>query len=143
MTALATTGLGSVGYLELAGVQLDGARRVGGDEVVGWLSTLGTLGRSAFQLGVLERGLAMTAEYAREREQFDKPIGSFQAVAQRLADGYIDKVITKYPTGYAVPLYDALSGKHTQIKTVVNQGQHSWARWWSTCCRCCCWSGCS
>ncbi|TDH56308.1 ATP-dependent zinc metalloprotease FtsH [Mycobacterium eburneum] len=33
-----------------------------------------------------------------------------------------DKVITKYPTGYAVPLYDALSGKHTQIKTVVNQG---------------------
>ncbi|TDH56045.1 acyl-CoA dehydrogenase [Mycobacterium eburneum] len=90
VTALATTGLGSVGYLELAGVQLDGARRVGGDEVVGWLSTLGTLGRSAFQLGVLERGLAMTAEYAREREQFDKPIGSFQAVAQRLADGYID-----------------------------------------------------
>ncbi|MEZ0362913.1 ATP-dependent zinc metalloprotease FtsH [Mycobacterium sp. pUA109] len=33
-----------------------------------------------------------------------------------------DKVITKYPTGYAVPLYDALSGKHAQIKTVVNQG---------------------
>ena len=32
----------------------------------------------------------MTAEYAREREQFDRPIGSFQAVAQRLADGYID-----------------------------------------------------
>jgi alkylation response protein AidB-like acyl-CoA dehydrogenase len=32
----------------------------------------------------------MTAEYAREREQFDRPIGSFQAVSQRLADGYID-----------------------------------------------------
>jgi len=32
----------------------------------------------------------MTAEYAREREQFDRPIGSFQAVGQRLADGYID-----------------------------------------------------
>ncbi len=32
----------------------------------------------------------MTAEYARERIQFDRPIGSFQAVAQRLADGYID-----------------------------------------------------
>ena len=49
-----------------------------------------TLGRTAFQLGVLDRGLQMTAEYAREREQFDRPIGSFQAVAQRLADGYID-----------------------------------------------------
>ena len=42
------------------------------------------------QLGVFDRGLQLTAEYAREREQFDRPIGSFQAVAQRLADGYID-----------------------------------------------------
>ena len=63
---------------------------VGGDDVVSWIKTLGVLGHSAFQLGVLERGLQMTAEYAREREQFDRPIGSFQAVGQRLADGYID-----------------------------------------------------
>ena len=34
--------------------------------------------------------LEMTAEYARNRVQFGKPIGGFQAVAQRLADGYID-----------------------------------------------------
>jgi cell division protease FtsH len=33
-----------------------------------------------------------------------------------------DKIITKYPTGYAVQLYDTLSGKNAQIKTVVNQG---------------------
>ena len=33
---------------------------------------------------------SLLAEYARERIQFDRPIGSFQAVAQRLADGYID-----------------------------------------------------
>ncbi|MGF2944450.1 acyl-CoA dehydrogenase family protein [Mycobacterium sp. Lab-001] len=90
VTAIMTTGRGSVGRLELDGTQVDGARRVGGAEVVAWLETLGNLGRSAFQLGVLERGLQMTAEYAREREQFDRPIGSFQAVAQRLADGYID-----------------------------------------------------
>src|SRR5712692_10493880 len=32
----------------------------------------------------------MTAEYARSREQFGRPIGSFQAVAQRLADAYVD-----------------------------------------------------
>ncbi len=90
VTALETTGLGSVGHLTLDGIEVDGARMVGGAEVVVWLETLATLGRSAFQLGVLERGLQLTAEYARTREQFDRPIGSFQAVAQRLADGYID-----------------------------------------------------
>ena len=90
VTALHTTGFNSAGHLALDGVAVDDSRRVGGSEVAPWLGTLSTLGRSAFQLGVLERGLQMTAEYAREREQFDRPIGSFQAVAQRLADGYID-----------------------------------------------------
>ena len=90
VTALQTTGLGSIGRLTLDGVAVDGSRRVGGSEVAAWFGTLATLGRSAFQLGVLERGLQMTAEYARTREQFDRPIGSFQAVGQRLADGYID-----------------------------------------------------
>ncbi|WP_310774449.1 acyl-CoA dehydrogenase family protein [Mycobacterium sp. Z3061] len=90
VTPLETTGLGSVGHLALDGVAVDDAHRVGGPEVVLWLRTISTLGRSAYQLGVLERGLQMTAEYARTREQFDRPIGSFQAVGQRLADGYID-----------------------------------------------------
>jgi len=88
VTALDTTGHGSVGHLELHGVAA--TRVVGGDDVVAWLNTHGTLGRSAYQLGVLERALELTAEYAREREQFDRPIGSFQAVSSRLADGYID-----------------------------------------------------
>jgi alkylation response protein AidB-like acyl-CoA dehydrogenase len=90
VTALQTTGQGSVGQLELQGVVVDAARVVGGPDVVGWLTTRGTLGHTAFQLGVLERALELTAEYAQTREQFDRPIGSFQAVAQRLADGYID-----------------------------------------------------
>ncbi|OBA77414.1 acyl-CoA dehydrogenase [Mycobacterium sp. 1554424.7] len=90
VTALQTTGRGSVGHLALDGTQVDAGRIVGVGTVAVWLETLITLGRSAFQLGVLERGLQMTAEYARTREQFDRPIGSFQAVGQRLADGYID-----------------------------------------------------
>ena len=88
VSALDTTGHGSVAHLELQGVEA--ARVVGGDEAVGWLTTHGALGRSAYQLGVLERALELTSEYAREREQFDRPIGSFQAVSSRLADGYID-----------------------------------------------------
>jgi alkylation response protein AidB-like acyl-CoA dehydrogenase len=88
--SLKTTGLGSIAHLDLQGVELGADRVVGGSDVVDWLTTHGTLGRSAFQLGVLERALELTSVYAREREQFDRPIGSFQAVSARLADGYID-----------------------------------------------------
>jgi 3-oxocholest-4-en-26-oyl-CoA dehydrogenase beta subunit len=90
VSALNTTGHGSEGHLELQGVEVTSERVVGDGDVVAWLTTHGTLGRSAFQLGVLERALELTAAYAREREQFDRPIGSFQAVSSRLADGYID-----------------------------------------------------
>ncbi|OBH15672.1 ATP-dependent zinc metalloprotease FtsH [Mycolicibacter sinensis] len=34
----------------------------------------------------------------------------------------VDKLIAKYPTGYAVPLYTALTAKKAEINTVVNQG---------------------
>ena len=44
----------------------------------------------AAQAGVIERALELTAEHARTRVQFGRPIGAFQAVAQRLADAYID-----------------------------------------------------
>jgi alkylation response protein AidB-like acyl-CoA dehydrogenase len=90
VTSIDTTGRGSVGHLELQGAEVDAARIVGGDEVVTWLRTQSALGHSAFQLGVLERALELTASYATEREQFDRPIGSFQAVSARLADAYID-----------------------------------------------------
>ncbi|HEU5006159.1 MAG TPA: acyl-CoA dehydrogenase family protein [Jatrophihabitantaceae bacterium] len=76
--------------LDLAGVQLGADRLVPGADVVHWLVARCTVGRCALQLGVLERALELTAEYARERQQFGRPIGSFQAVAQRLADAYID-----------------------------------------------------
>lgn len=90
VTSLNTTGHGSVGQLELQGAEVGADRAVGGPEVLDWITTRFTLGHSAFQLGVLERALELTAIYAREREQFERPIGSFQAVSSRLADGYID-----------------------------------------------------
>ncbi len=90
VTALETTGLGSSAELDLAGVQLGADRIVGDADALAWLITRRAVGLSAYQLGVLERALELTAEYARTREQFDRPIGSFQAVSQRLADDYID-----------------------------------------------------
>ena len=74
-----------------ARLALDGAR---GDPLpdasVGWLVERTLVGLSAMQLGVTERALRLTAEYTVRREQFDRPIASFQAVHQRAADAYID-----------------------------------------------------
>jgi alkylation response protein AidB-like acyl-CoA dehydrogenase len=41
---------------------------------------------SAELVGVAQRALDMAVEYAKEREQFERPIGAYQAVSHRLAD---------------------------------------------------------
>ena len=41
---------------------------------------------SALQVGAAQRGLDMTVAYSLEREQFGRPIGSFQALKHRMAD---------------------------------------------------------
>ncbi len=81
-----------VGLLELDGVRVAADRRVGTDDGVAAqrLMNLLTVASCAVQLGVTEGAIALTAEYAKTREQFDRPIATFQAVSQRLADGYID-----------------------------------------------------
>lgn len=53
------------------------------DEGAGWL--YGALARAAQMAGCIEAVLAMTVSYARERQQFGKPIGSFQAIQHQLA----------------------------------------------------------
>ena len=80
----------AVGLIELSGVRVDAGRRVGDAVAAQRLVDLLTVASCAVQLGVTEGALTLTAEYAKVREQFDRPIGTFQAVSQRLADGYID-----------------------------------------------------
>jgi 3-oxocholest-4-en-26-oyl-CoA dehydrogenase beta subunit len=72
---------------------------VRGDDVVGEVGAGSPLadvllhaeaGLASIQSGVCATALKMSAEYTSEREQFGRPIASFQAVAQRVADGYID-----------------------------------------------------
>lgn len=61
-----------------------------GGEVLHWLVDRYTVGLCAIASGACERALRITAEYASNRKQFDKPIAMFQAVGQRMADSYID-----------------------------------------------------
>jgi alkylation response protein AidB-like acyl-CoA dehydrogenase len=66
------------------------AEPLGGPDAALRLAHLLTVCAAAEQLGVTEGALRLTAAYAKTREQFGRPIGTFQAVSQRLADGYID-----------------------------------------------------
>jgi alkylation response protein AidB-like acyl-CoA dehydrogenase len=45
--------------------------------------------------GVCQTALDMTAKHTASREQFGKPIASFQAVGQRAADAYIDTELVR------------------------------------------------
>ncbi|NUS44319.1 MAG: acyl-CoA/acyl-ACP dehydrogenase [Mycobacteriaceae bacterium] len=80
---------GDAALLELDDVTV-GADAALGAGAADWARRRATIAWCALQLGVVERALEITAEYARTRKQFDKVIGSFQAVRQRLADGYLD-----------------------------------------------------
>ena len=51
----------------------------------GALHALGAVIRSAQMAGALQRILSITVQYARDRVQFGRPIGQFQAVQQNLA----------------------------------------------------------
>lgn len=90
VTAQQDVSASSVGIVEFDNVDLSADRLVDSPDAAQWALARATLAACAFQVGVLEQSLRITAAYATERVQFGKPIGSFQAVAQRLADAYID-----------------------------------------------------
>ncbi|HTO05708.1 MAG TPA: acyl-CoA dehydrogenase family protein [Myxococcota bacterium] len=61
-----------------------------GREIARWIGERAVTGLCAMQVGVADRALRMTAAYTSERKQFDRPIGSFQAVHQRAGDAYVN-----------------------------------------------------
>jgi acyl-CoA dehydrogenase len=112
---------GTAGRVVLDGTLVPAGRVLGGPgtgrDITGWLLAHATVALCARQLGVVERALEMTAEYARSRVQFGKPIGSFQAVSQRLADGYIDVEAVRLTMWQAAWELDAGQPSDTAIAT--------------------------
>jgi len=65
---------------------LDDSSRVGGPDAAALAFDRGALGTASMLLGLGWHLLDVTVEYAKQREQFGAPIGSFQAVKHRLAN---------------------------------------------------------
>jgi acyl-CoA dehydrogenase len=71
---------------------LDGAalEPVGGSGGAAWLQRRVRMALAATAAGVTRAALTMTAKYTSEREQFEKPLSTFQGVALKAADAYVD-----------------------------------------------------
>ena len=81
--------------VELSNVPVPADRRLGGDAadgaaVIGLVAEYATTALCVLEAGVCASALELTAEYTKTREQFEKPIATFQAVGQRAADAYVD-----------------------------------------------------
>jgi len=89
-----TTNFDPEARLVLDGVRVTDADVLGtpaeGAANLAWIVERATAAQCAVAIGVCEEALRMTAEYTKTREQFDRPIATFQAVGQRAADAYID-----------------------------------------------------
>jgi alkylation response protein AidB-like acyl-CoA dehydrogenase len=78
-------------------VTFDGAAatKLAGPEGLTRLLDLGQTGQSLIMAGVSARAVEITADYVKERVQFDRVIATFQAVSQRAADARIDSEAIK------------------------------------------------
>ncbi|MFI7403513.1 acyl-CoA dehydrogenase family protein [Streptomyces sp. NPDC049541] len=93
----------------LAGVQLRdvGAELLGaedGDDVLDALSAVGDTAAAVLAceaVGAADHALERTVAYVKQREQFGRAIGSFQAVKHRLADVYVQVQAARSAAYYA------------------------------------------
>jgi 3-oxocholest-4-en-26-oyl-CoA dehydrogenase beta subunit len=81
-----TTGLDEA-TLSMAGTP---AERLAGPEGLVALLRTATAASCVAMAGVAAGALELTSAYVKERQQFDRPIATFQAVSQRAGDSYID-----------------------------------------------------
>lgn len=122
------TGLTPVYTVEFDDVAVDDTDVLGGGSAtVAQALDLLRLAVAADQSGAVDAALAATAQYAREREQFSRPIGSFQAVAQRLADGYIDAQALSLTVTQAAWLLSGLADADPGAPTAAVASAKFWA----------------
>jgi alkylation response protein AidB-like acyl-CoA dehydrogenase len=77
-----------------------------------------TLATAAYLLGVMDRVFAITLDYLKTRQQFGRPIGSFQALQHRAADLKIQVALTRASVESAAAALDAGATGHAAIAAI-------------------------
>jgi alkylation response protein AidB-like acyl-CoA dehydrogenase len=102
----------------LAWVEWDPATPIGDEADRHAAFDRGALGTAAQLIGLARRMLDLTVDYAKERQQFGVPIGSFQAVKHHLADARIAIEFARplvYRAAWSVAEGDAESSIHVSM----------------------------
>lgn len=102
--------------------QPEPAQRVaGGDRAVGWLEAArdrAAVAAGAQLVGLAARLLDTTVEYAKIRQQFGKPIGTFQAVKHHLANARVQLEFARpmvYRAAYSLEHADPEASVHASM----------------------------
>jgi alkylation response protein AidB-like acyl-CoA dehydrogenase len=96
------------GDLTLAGVRVtNDCVLMGGENEAQQILQLGALGAAAEIIGTAEGALALTVQYAKDREQFEQPIGHFQGVKHPLAETYMEIETLKSLVYFAAWAHDS------------------------------------
>ncbi|MCX7621662.1 MAG: acyl-CoA/acyl-ACP dehydrogenase [Acidimicrobiales bacterium] len=93
-----------LGWLRFGGAP---SIELGGEEAVEAFLDAGAVAHAAEMLGGAARSLDLAVAYAKERHQFGRPIGSFQAVKHRCADMLVDVEGMRSVAYYAAWAYSA------------------------------------
>jgi 3-oxocholest-4-en-26-oyl-CoA dehydrogenase beta subunit len=116
------------GLVTLAGVEVQASDVLGTDsdaDVAAWIIERARVGICAQQLGVAQESLRRAVDYTSQRQQFGRPLGSFQAVQHRLADCYIDVEALRSAYLRAVWALDAAVPASAEVLA---------AKWWAAQC---------
>lgn len=82
-----------------------------------------TLATAAYLLGVAARAFEISLDYVKQRKQFDRPIGAFQALQHRLVDQYLQINLLKAALHEAAATIDAGAGRST-AQAMVSRARH-------------------
>ena len=113
-------------HIRLDNVLVDNGALLGeegqGAEIIDLLEQYANVAQCALQTGVSEEAMKRTAAYLSERQQFGVPLGSFQALAMRMADSYID--VEAIRTTYWLALWRLTEGLDARAEVRA-------AKWWA------------